>query len=105
MTEARLRNYESTDAEDLNRVARAAYGQYRDKFDNWPAMLDWLSKASSLSATGEMIVAEIDNSVAGSVAYFGPGKARCRIRHRAPHQPDHDRRIADVSQDGIRESL
>jgi GNAT superfamily N-acetyltransferase len=76
MTEARLRNYESTDAEDLNRVARAAYGQYRDKFDNWPAMLDWLSKASSLSATGEMIVAEIDNSVAGSVAYFGPGSPR-----------------------------
>ena len=76
MTEARLRNYDSADAESLNRVAVAAYGQYRDQFDNWPAMLDWLSKASSLSATGEMIVAEVDDSIAGSVAYFGPGTQR-----------------------------
>jgi len=72
MTDVQIRNYESSDAENLNRVAVAAYGQFRDQFQNWPAMLTWLSKASALSATGEVIVAEVQSMFAGAVTYFGP---------------------------------
>src|SRR5438552_16921564 len=72
MTDLQIRNYESSDAEDLNRVAVAAYGQFRDQFQNWPAMLAWLSNASALSATGEVIVAEAQDRFAGAVSYFGP---------------------------------
>ena len=76
MTDVRIRDYATTDAEDLNRIAVAAYGQYRDQFQDWPAMLAWLSNASSLSAIGETIVAEVDDSFAGSVTYFGPDRPR-----------------------------
>jgi GNAT superfamily N-acetyltransferase len=76
MAHVRIRDYASTDAENLNRIAVAAYGQYRDQFQDWPAMLAWLSNASSLSAKGETIVAEVDNSFAGSVTYVGPNGQR-----------------------------
>src|ERR1041384_6019028 len=76
MTNVRIRNYKSSDAEDLNRVAVAAYGQFRDQFQDWPAMLAWLSNASALSATGEVIVIEVQNSFAGAVTYYGPGGQR-----------------------------
>jgi GNAT superfamily N-acetyltransferase len=72
MTDVQIRNYKSSDAENLNRVAVAAYGQFRDQFQNWPAMLAWLSNASALSATGEVIVVEVQDSFAGAVTYFGP---------------------------------
>lgn len=38
MTEIRLRDYENADAEDLNRIAVSAFEQFRDHYDDWPAM-------------------------------------------------------------------
>ena len=67
-----IRDYESADAEDLNRIAASAFSQFRDQYQDWPAMLAGLSKTSDLSATGEVVVAEFQNRVAGAVAYFGP---------------------------------
>jgi GNAT superfamily N-acetyltransferase len=72
MTEIQIRNYESSDADNVNRVAVDAYGQFRDDFQDWPAMLAWLSNASSLSATGNVIVGEVRGRFAGAVTYFGP---------------------------------
>ena len=72
MTDVRIRDYESADAENLNRIAVAAFEQFRDHYQDWPAMLAGLSKTSALSATGEVIVAEVQNQFAGAVAYFGP---------------------------------
>ena len=70
MAEIRLRDYESADAEDLNRITVAAFDQFRDHYDDWPAMLAGLSKTSDLSASGEVIIAELqirlDNSLAPS---------------------------------------
>jgi GNAT superfamily N-acetyltransferase len=72
MTDIKIRDYESSDAEDLNRIAVAAFGQYQDQYQDWPAMQARLSKTSALSATGEVIVAEFQKQFAGAVAYFGP---------------------------------
>jgi hypothetical protein len=68
----KIRDYESADAEDLNRIAVSAFSQFRDQYQDWPAMLAGLSKTSDLSATGEVIVVEFQNRLAGAVAYFGP---------------------------------
>jgi GNAT superfamily N-acetyltransferase len=68
----RIRDYRSSDADDVNRIAVAAFGQFRDHYQDWPAMLAGLSKTSSLSATGEVIVAAYRDRLAGAVAYFGP---------------------------------
>jgi GNAT superfamily N-acetyltransferase len=76
MTEIRLRDYESADAENLNRIAVSAFGQFRDHYEDWPAMLAGLSKTSDLSASGEVIIAELQAEFAGAVAYFGPNNQK-----------------------------
>jgi hypothetical protein len=67
-----IREYENPDAEDLNRLAVSAFSQFRDQYQDWPAMLAGLSQTSALSATGEVIVVENQNRLVGAVAYFGP---------------------------------
>ena len=81
MAEIRLRDYESADAENLNRIAVSAFDQFRDHYGDWPAMLAGLSKTSDLSASGEVIIAELQtaelqNKFAGAVAYFGPNSQK-----------------------------
>ena len=68
----KIKDYEDSDAENLNRIAVAAFSQFRGHYQDWPAMLAGLSKTAALSATGEVIVAESQNQIAGAVAYFGP---------------------------------
>ena len=75
-TDIRIRDYENPDAEDLNRIAVSAFGQFRDQYQDWPAMLAGLSKTSALSATGEIIVVEFQKQFAGAVAYFGPNSQK-----------------------------
>ena len=76
MTDIRIRDYQSSDAENLNRLAVAAFGQFRDHYQDWPAMLAGLSKTSDLSASGEIIIAELQDAFAGGVAYFGPNRPK-----------------------------
>ena len=76
MTDIEIRDYQSSDAEDLNRVAVSAFDQFRDQYQDWPAMRAGLSKTSALSATGEIIVGEFQNQIAGAVAYFGPNSQK-----------------------------
>ena len=77
MAEIRLRDYQGADAENLNRIAVSAFDQFRDHYDDWPAMRAGLSKTSALSVSGEVIIAELQiaerqDKFAGAVAYFGP---------------------------------
>jgi GNAT superfamily N-acetyltransferase len=76
MTDIRIRNYQSSDAENLNRIAVAAFGQFREHYHDWPAMRAGLSKTSDLSASGEVIIAELQHGFAGAVAYFGPDRPK-----------------------------
>jgi len=72
MTAIRLRDYQGADAEDLNRIAVSAFDQFRDHYDDWPAMRARLSNTSALGASGEIIIAEHQDRIAGAVGYFGP---------------------------------
>jgi GNAT superfamily N-acetyltransferase len=76
MAEIRLKDYEDADAENLNRLAVSAFEQFRHHYEDWPAMLAGLSKTSALSASGEIIVAELESKLAGAVAYFGPNSQK-----------------------------
>jgi GNAT superfamily N-acetyltransferase len=76
MTDIGIRDYRTSDAEDVNRVAVSAFDQFRDQYQDWPAMLAGLSKTSALSATGEVVVAEYQDRFAGAVAYFGPNRRK-----------------------------
>jgi GNAT superfamily N-acetyltransferase len=76
MTDTKIRDYENPDAEDLNRIAVSAFDQYRDLYQDWPAMRASLSKTSALSVIGEVIVVEFQRQFAGAVAYFGPNSQK-----------------------------
>jgi GNAT superfamily N-acetyltransferase len=76
MTDVIVRDFENSDAENLNRIAVSAFGQFRDHYQDWPAMQASLAKTSALSATGEVIVAEFRGQLAGGVAYFGPNSRK-----------------------------
>jgi GNAT superfamily N-acetyltransferase len=75
-TDIRVRDYAAPDADDLNRIAVAAFSQFRDQYQDWPAMLAGLSKTSDLGASGELIIVECENRPAGGVAYFGPDRPK-----------------------------
>jgi GNAT superfamily N-acetyltransferase len=76
MAEIRLRDYQSSDAENLNRIAVSAFDQFREHYDDWPAMRAGLSKTSDLGVSGEVIIAELQGTFAGAVAYFGPNSQK-----------------------------
>jgi len=76
MTDIRIRDYQSSDADNLNRLAIAAFSQFRDHYQDWPAMLAGLSNTSALGTSGEVIIAELQQTFAGSVAYFGPSRPK-----------------------------
>ncbi len=76
MTDIRIRDYDNSDAENLNRIAVSAFAQFRDHYQDWPAMCAGLSRTSALSATGEVIIAELQHQPAGAVGYFGPDRPK-----------------------------
>lgn len=78
-----LRNYLSSDEEELNRVALASFSQFREHYDDWTAMAANVSRMSDLAATSEIVVAEDCGRIVGGVAYVPAGVAK------APYfQPD-----------------
>jgi GNAT superfamily N-acetyltransferase len=76
MTDITIRDYESRDAESLNRIAVSAFDQFSEQYDDWPTMRAGLAKTSGLSANGDVIVVECDGQLAGGVAYVGPNSPK-----------------------------
>jgi GNAT superfamily N-acetyltransferase len=64
-----LRDYRCEDELDLNRVALAAFSQFQDEYNDWPAMASGISRMSALASTAEVIVAEEAGRLVGGVAY------------------------------------
>ncbi|WP_166303637.1 GNAT family N-acetyltransferase [Bradyrhizobium sp. 2S1] len=69
----RIRDYRSSDADEVNRLAVTAFDQFRDAFHDRPAMRAGLSRTSELSSGGEIIAADLGDRLAGAVGYFGRG--------------------------------
>jgi ribosomal protein S18 acetylase RimI-like enzyme len=72
MADATIRNYRASDADELNRIAVAAFSQFQDSYEDWPAMRAIVSRASALSDSGEVVIAESDGRLVGGVTYVGP---------------------------------
>jgi len=76
MTDIKIRDYDGQDAENLNRIAVSAFEQFRDHYQDWPAMRAGLAKTSALNPIGELIVVECEGQLAGGVAYVGPNRPK-----------------------------
>ncbi|MES2129547.1 MAG: GNAT family N-acetyltransferase [Pseudomonadota bacterium] len=68
-----IRPFRPADASAVNALGLAAFEQYRDAYDDWPAFQARIANTAGLAEAGELIVAERDGRLAGAVAYFGPG--------------------------------
>ncbi|MCW8088284.1 GNAT family N-acetyltransferase [Sabulicella glaciei] len=80
-----LREYRDEDAARLNQVALAAFRQFHEAYDDWPAMAASIGRMSVLSQTSEIIVAEDHGEIVGGVAYVPAGAAKAAYFD--PHWP------------------
>lgn len=70
-----LRDFQPEDATAVNQIALAAFDEYRSVYSDWPAFSSGIGNMSALSSHGEIIVAAIQTSIVGAVAYVGPSNA------------------------------
>jgi GNAT superfamily N-acetyltransferase len=71
-----LRDFRPSDARDVNRVALAAFAEFADLYSDWPAMSSRIARMSALADGGEIIVAELDGTIVGAVAYIPPNRPK-----------------------------
>jgi ribosomal protein S18 acetylase RimI-like enzyme len=76
MSKATLRDYCQADAADVDRVALAAFDEFRSHYSDWPAMAASIAQMSKLADSGEIIVAERDARMIGAVTYVAPGRPK-----------------------------
>lgn len=74
-----LRNYRESDKEKINSLAVEAFEQFQDSYSDWPTFRSNIANMAALSEVGEIIVAEIENKVVGSVAYIKPGAPKSQL--------------------------
>jgi ribosomal protein S18 acetylase RimI-like enzyme len=71
-----IRAYEAADREAVNAVARAAFAQYEQDYEDWPSFIEGIGRMADLAADADLLVAEQDGVVIGAVVHVGPGRPR-----------------------------
>jgi ribosomal protein S18 acetylase RimI-like enzyme len=72
----RLRKFRPADAPQVNRLALAAFDEFKTHYSDWPAMADALGRTARLAEQGDIILAECADTVIGAVAYIPPGRPK-----------------------------
>jgi len=67
-----LRLHRDGDAEEIKRVALAAFAQFQARYTNWDAFSLGVARMLALAETGEIVVADAGDRLAGAVAYMPP---------------------------------
>lgn len=67
-----IRDYQPQDAEQVNRIAVRAFQQFEENYSGWDDFIQGVGQMSTLSTTGEIIVAENEGIAVGAVCYIGP---------------------------------
>lgn len=71
-----LREFRLEDASAVREVALAAFAELSHHYNDWPTLSRNISDVTALAASGEMILATVQDEVAGAVTYVGPGKKK-----------------------------
>jgi ribosomal protein S18 acetylase RimI-like enzyme len=71
-----LRRYTPTDRDAANALALAAFAQYSHAYNDWDAFSRNIGNMAALSESGEIVIAEAEGKIVGSVAYIGPNKPK-----------------------------
>jgi hypothetical protein len=75
----RIRSYCAEDANAINRIALAAWDQYRSVFSDWPVTASLLAGTASMRKELELLIAEDETQIRGFVGYVAPGRPREKI--------------------------
>jgi ribosomal protein S18 acetylase RimI-like enzyme len=75
----RIRSYRAEDANAINRIALAAWDQYRTVFSDWPLMTSFLASTASMAKELELLIAEDETEIRGFVGYVAPGRPREKV--------------------------
>ncbi len=68
-----LRAYRAGDSAIVDQIAIAAFSEFNENDGEWPTRERTPQRASSLATAGEMIVASMQDDIAGCVTYVSPG--------------------------------
>jgi ribosomal protein S18 acetylase RimI-like enzyme len=72
----RLRDFRAADAREVDRVALAAFEQFKSHYSDWPAMAASVGGMTALAENGEIILAQRDDRIIGAVTYVAPGRPK-----------------------------
>jgi ribosomal protein S18 acetylase RimI-like enzyme len=72
----RLRDFRPADAPQVNRLALAAFDQFKPHYSDWPAMAASIARMAALAQDGKIILAERDDELIGAVVYVPPGRPK-----------------------------
>jgi ribosomal protein S18 acetylase RimI-like enzyme len=72
----RLRDFRAADAPQVDRLALAAFGEFKAHYSDWPAMAASLGRMATLAESGEMILAEHADKIIGAVVYVAPRRPK-----------------------------
>ncbi|MDQ6862129.1 MAG: hypothetical protein M3032_13370, partial [Verrucomicrobiota bacterium] len=59
MSHFEIRDFQSSDADDVNRVAALAFAEFENAYGEWEPIATSISKTAELAETGELIVAVV----------------------------------------------
>jgi hypothetical protein len=76
MSSTVLREFDEADAQEINRLAVAAFEEFGHNYSDWPALAAFYGKMSDLAKSGEIVVAEIAANIVGAVAYIPPHRRK-----------------------------
>ncbi|HCI13041.1 MAG: GNAT family N-acetyltransferase [Gallionellales bacterium GWA2_60_142] len=63
----------------VNALALSAFEQFKDAYQDWPALRTKIGNMSALANVGEIIVAVVEGQIVGAVAYVGPGAPKAEF--------------------------
>ena len=67
-----IRDYKPTDECELNNVARLAFAEFCDQFEDWPIVHEAFGRMADLAEEGQIVVVDDKNGIVGGVCYLGP---------------------------------
>jgi ribosomal protein S18 acetylase RimI-like enzyme len=77
-----VREFRRDDAAEVNRIAVAAWDQYRTTFTDWPRTGPRFAATANLAHKLNLLIAQDDTTILGFVGYIAPGRPRERAFRR-----------------------
>ncbi len=74
-----IRNFKSENTEALNKLALAAFSEFKEYYNDWLGFSQKISNMASLSDNSEIIVATKDHEPLGAVAYIAPNRPKAEM--------------------------